>query len=327
MARRKARGPYVVVIVLAVAGAYVLNRGLDLNRLQRDVDSVLSHAPDVVQRAPRSTVGGSVPDRIRIATWNVRMLSSNSRDDRELAKIADMIAQFDIVAIQEVRDTRVLDRLQRRLPGWSYVASRPVGTAAHKERYAYFWQADRVDLLGDAATVEDPSDILIREPFAATFSSGDFDFTLCTIHVLYGTSVPARRREIRVMDELVAAVQAANGAEDDVILLGDFNFPPDDPGWQLDGYRALVHEPNRTTIGSRSLYDNIWLDPRRTVEFDDAVGIVAFDESDYAGNLDVASREMSDHRPVWATFETTRDDDNDEYGDLRRAILRTPGLP
>ena len=120
------------------------------------------------------------------------------------------------------------------------------------------------------------------------------------------------------MDEVIDAVQAANGQEQDVILLGDFNFPPTDYGWQLPDWRALFQPPLKTTIGDKSLYDNIWFDFAHTTEYADSSGIVRFDEDLYAGDVSLASLEVSDHRPIWAVFWTNSDDDPDEYSDNGR---------
>ena len=43
---------------------------------------------------------------LKLATWNIRILSNNSRDDTELALIAPIIARYDLVAIQEVRSVQ-----------------------------------------------------------------------------------------------------------------------------------------------------------------------------------------------------------------------------
>jgi len=44
------------------------------------------------------------PSSIKLATWNVRILSNHSRDDTELAEIADVLMRYDLIAIQEARD-------------------------------------------------------------------------------------------------------------------------------------------------------------------------------------------------------------------------------
>lgn len=263
---------------------------------------------------------------VRIASWNIRTLSKR-KGDAHLRVIADMISRFDLVAVQEPKDTEVLDRISALLPGWTYSASEAVGRGTSKEHYAFFWDQSRVSQIGAPSIVRDPDDLLMREPYAATFRSGRFDFTLCTIHLLFGSSPSERREELVLMDEVVASVQEANGAEQDVLLMGDFNFPPDDRGWQLTRWTAVIGPPLRTTVGDVSLYDNIWFDPRTTKEYTGKYGVVKFDVDDYGGDTDRARREISDHRPIWAVFSTLADDDPDEYGDLSRArVTRTARL-
>ena len=41
------------------------------------------------------------PGQIRLASFNIRIYSTGSRDDTELGLIADRLQQFDLVAIQE----------------------------------------------------------------------------------------------------------------------------------------------------------------------------------------------------------------------------------
>ena len=105
--------------------------------------------------------------------------------------------------------------------------------------------------------------------------------------------------------------------------MGDFNFPPDDYGWQVDelGWVALIQPPLKTTIASVSLYDNIWIDPKNTTEYTGSYGIYEFDNIMYPGNRKTASREVSDHRPIWFEVTIDKDDDPDEYGDLSHIVI------
>ena len=40
-------------------------------------------------------------EELRLASWNVRIFSTGSRDDAELALIADRLEPYDLVAIQD----------------------------------------------------------------------------------------------------------------------------------------------------------------------------------------------------------------------------------
>ena len=266
-------------------------------------------------------------DTLTIASWNIRVFSNNSRDASELTKIASIIKKYDIVAIQEVKDAAVLNRLKKKCPGYDYIASKRVGTRTHKEIYAFFYKKSLIDPLGKPAILADPQNLFIREPFIGTFKAGNFDFTLCTIHLLYGKNQAERRKELILMDEVLAIAQKANGREDDLILLGDFNFGPDDHGWQVGklGYINLINA--KTTVGSRSPYDNIWINKKYTREYAGKNGMFKFDTVMFKGDLKTARREVSDHRPVYAEFYTDKEDDDiNEYGDLTTAAIVVAGV-
>lgn len=243
-----------------------------------------------------------------LATWNVRFLSNGSRDDAELTLIAQIISRYEFVALQEARDTAVLDRLLAMLPDYTYLASPPVGRGV-SERYAFFYRPARVSVVAPAALCPDPDDRFIREPFVGHFRVDQFDFTVITIHVIFGDSVAERRTEVSALATVVAAVDEHNGPENDVLLVGDFNLPADDPAWTLARYEPLVAAHIPTTISDRSSYDNIWYSPAATTEILPEVSIYRFDEHLFANDDRAASLAVSDHRPVRARFVTTVDDD------------------
>ena len=59
-----------------------------------------------------STIRGSRPSELKLAAWNIRILSDRSRDDAELNKIAQNLINYDFIAISELRDEKVLKRLR-----------------------------------------------------------------------------------------------------------------------------------------------------------------------------------------------------------------------
>ena len=248
-------------------------------------------------------------EELLLASWNIRILSDGSRDDSELAQIASIIDRYDLVAVQEVRDTRVLDRLTGMLPGWEYTASELVGRGV-KELYAFLYRTDRVIPLSPARVIDDPGDVFIREPAVASFQAGAFDFTLVSNHILFGDSKSDRREEIVLLDDLMALIDALNGDEGDLILLGDFNMPASDNGWEMAGYTPLVSPGLKTTITDTSSYDNMWLPDGQTYhsEFIAFEGAYRFDEILFRDD-DAAKLAVSDHRPISARFSTDYDDD------------------
>ena len=243
-----------------------------------------------------------------IATWNIRILSDGSRDDTELQSIASIFSNFDFVAVQEIRDTTVLNRLLTHLDGWDYVVSADVGNIV-KEKYAYFYKEAMFTVLGSPYVLGDPNNIFIREPYIAHFRSGEFDFTVITIHTIYGDTIGDRRREDALLDDVITLVDAANGDENDVLLMGDFNLPSDDYAWQITTHNAIVDPSIKTTITDTSSYDNIWINPTHTSEYADSFSLYKFDELLFGNDDDAALLAVSDHRPVIAQFSFLLDDD------------------
>ncbi|MBT7185721.1 hypothetical protein HN911_00100 [Candidatus Bathyarchaeota archaeon] len=180
------------------------------------------------------------------------------------------------------------------------------------ERYAFFYRSEKVQALS-AQSYSDPDDLFIREPFYASFQASSFDFTLITIHSIYGDSKAERRAEALLLDDVYQFVQEADPNEQDVILLGDFNLPPEDEGFdELEVLLTPLFTGDRyTTIreSAESLYDNIWFESVYLQEYSGENGIDDFDVTVFENDDDAASLAVSDHRPIWAKFLTDGDTD------------------
>ena len=272
-------------------------------------DDASSLKTDILTDPGRST--------IRLAAWNIRIFSDNSRDDAELQLIANVLIDYDFIAVIELKDETVLRRTESVLElmgrDYDYLVSRPVGGKV-KERYAFLFDEKLVDVLEDGKVFPDPNDAFLREPYSASFRAGQFDFTTISAHVIWGDSVPPRQREVGELANVYRAVQAMNGAEQDVILLGDFNRNPDDllayqPLMSIPGMTHLFQLPEKSHIKDTSLYDNILFQASYVTEYTGNSGIDRFDETDFGNDDEAASLAVSDHRPVWAEFRIDTDDD------------------
>jgi endonuclease/exonuclease/phosphatase family metal-dependent hydrolase len=303
------------------AGTYHFHQGpLDGQSFANKDDATAALLGDVpedpIGEFPSAQLPPVPQGQIRLASWNIRIYSTGSRDDSELALIADRLQQFDLIAIQEVRDEevvrRTLDILKSRGQAYEAMVSPPIGRGV-KERYAFMWRPEKVFALDAGMVFADPDDVFIREPFYASFVAGSFDFTLISIHVIFGDGIGERRAENVLLDDVYRTVQDADPNEQDVILLGDFNLQPEDSG--MSEVEALLDPVYtgavRTTISDASLYDNFWWDPKFVSEWSGDSGVEHFDEAVFGNDDDAASLALSDHRPIWVTFLTDRDDDGD----------------
>ncbi|HEY6728574.1 MAG TPA: endonuclease/exonuclease/phosphatase family protein [Polyangiaceae bacterium] len=196
----------------------------------------------------RGLEAGGVPRRnlsetLLLATWNIREFDSATYGERvpeSFYYIAEIVDHFDLVAIQEVReDLRALKRLQALLGGWwKYIVTDvTIGKSGNGERLAFLYDSRKVSFSGLAGEVVLPSGRtgpvlqFARTPFVCGFKAGWSSFSLCTVHVYYGTSKkddPRRVTEIQQLAQTLADRGKADprriGEPENLILLGDFNI-------------------------------------------------------------------------------------------------------
>lgn len=253
----------------------------------------------------------SCSPNITIASFNIRKFSDNSRNNSELDKIALILKQFDLIAVQEiVGDPVILNRTVQKLNEYSFVVSDAVGSA-QKERYAFIFNK-KITPVGRPKLYYDKFDKFIREPFYASFKSNDFDFDIFTIHLIYGDNAADRTSEMKQIADLYEYYQQKNETENDLILTGDFNTEP----WHdnFDFIRAIPDvkiaiRDGASTMGKYgNLYDNIIFTNSYANEYTGVNGIYAFDEI-LGLSQEEAETAVSDHRPVYAVFCTGQDDD------------------
>ena len=268
-------------------------------------------------------VGISEQSDLRLAAWNIRIMSNKSRSDAELIEIARTLADYDFIAIVELRDEAVLKRIQRILlqmgKAYDYQFSPAVGRGV-KERYAFLYRSKLVNVVRQGELYRDAADgkdDFIRDPYWATFRAGEFDFSVIAVHVIWGNTVGPRKAEVKALAEVYEYVQDANGDEEDVLLVGDFNRNPTDtetyhPIMAIPSMTRLFNFPQRSHIRDTSLYDNIFFEENHVTEYLGKSGIDRFDETDFGNDDQAANLAVSDHRPVWAVFSVTQDDDDGE---------------
>ena len=263
---------------------------------------------------------------LKLAAWNIRIMSDNSRTDAELQAIARILVDYDFIAIVELRDEVVLKRTQNILlqMGWQYdyQFSPAVGRGV-KERYAFLYKSNAVSVVRAGELYPDDADgkdDFARDPYWATFRAGAFDFSVIAVHVIWGDTVGPRKAEVSALADVYRYVQDVNGVEEDVLLVGDFNRNPTDtesylPIMAIPSMTHLFKFPQKSHIRDSSLYDNIFFQKNHVKEYLNRSGIDRFDETDFGNDDTAANLAVSDHRPVWAVFSTEiDDDDNDEGG-------------
>lgn len=213
-----------------------------------------------------------VPDRnvsetLLLGSFNIRDFDSNKfGHGKRLAEsyyyLAEMIAAFDLVALQEINENLAgLKKLMKHLGGnWDYIAT---DTSGNKERMVFVYDRNKVwfrNIAGEivlphkklkreefeafAKSVEgldnkefarlaserdalNPNRQFDRTPFIVSFQSGWFKFKICTVHIYYGATsgikLERRQREIREVAKFLKK-RADKDSKEHYILLGDFNI-------------------------------------------------------------------------------------------------------
>lgn len=257
---------------------------------------------------------------VRVAAFNVQVFGRSKRSKEEvmdyLAKIA---REFDVMLVQELRDATqqtapaYLEEINSLSgPDYAFVRSERLGRSSSKEAYAYFYNTSTVQHVNDYVWA-DEDDVFEREPYIASFRSGNFDFTLVGVHIKPSEA----EAEIGWLDEVVDEVLARNPDENDVIVLGDLNadgsYLDEDSASPMDGeyFWTITNDMDTTVAPSDNTYDRIvMLDDTLDHEYvPDSSGVFYFDKL-YGISDPELVEDISDHYPIYAIFKTDIADDD-----------------
>jgi len=241
-----------------------------------------------------------------IATWDLSPLDFEKMSDSTRAqRIADVISQFDLIAVQGlVRTTLPLDELIRRInaKGKNFYYAIPKNLGNMPESVAFLFNMDVVK--HDPAKIyEIESSLLTCRPLFATFCTvappPEQAFTFNLINV----KIPENRKdaESQILGSVFRQIRDGDKDEDDVIILGNFGQPI----LQIESLRSVpyfsvIHENLPTTIDGVHSTDNIAFDKMRTIEYVGGVECVDLIKR-FNLNLDDAKK-TSEHLPLAAKF-------------------------
>jgi endonuclease/exonuclease/phosphatase family metal-dependent hydrolase len=255
-------------------------------------------------------------DSLRIGAFNVQVFGVTKASKPEVMDVlAKIIRTYDVVAIQEIRDSS-----QTSLPAlvelvnsdgsqYNYVVGERLGRTTSKEQYAYVYNTLTVSI-SDAYTYPEPigTDPFHREPYIASIEAlhGNYDATLMVIH----TDPDEATEEINGLDDVLSYAQSQNPNEKDFIIMGDLNadgsYFDEDGTSDLDEYYWVIDDSQDTTTKSTDYtYDRIIL-----TDNSDLAGEVGVFRYDLIYGLDgELTTDVSDHYPVYAEFVINEDRD------------------
>jgi endonuclease/exonuclease/phosphatase family metal-dependent hydrolase len=282
-------------------------------------------------------------ETLNVAVWNIREFGNKKRSDAAIHYIAEILGQFDLVALVELRSN--LTDLGRVLPilgeYWDVVYSDWLADGGgNNERIAYLFDKRAVVFNGLAAEVDAPrkaqaEEYLARQsfwraPYMCSFRAGNFDFITVATHARWGNSLTGRQAELQLLADWIDTRFKDRFVEDhDLIVMGDFNVPKlDDPlftaltsrGLQipapLRNLRAADRLIGGTNLEETARYDQILHLPTVPANFMKAGGTLDFFIDD--AHIDELfpgkkfsrlqfSYQLSDHLPLWIQINTDID--------------------
>lgn len=275
-----------------------------------------------------------IDETLNIATWNIREFGKKPRTKAALFYIAEIMSQFDLIGLVELRDNlsdlkKVLDILG---PEWRAVYSDAMlDGGGNRERIAYVFDRRAVTFNGLAAEAQPPrtkqgSEYLAkiswwRSPYMASFSSGNFDFVCLTTHIRWGDNEASRLVELDSLAQWVAdKAEEPNTEDKDILVMGDFNIPSiKSPLFKAITGKGLM-VPDKllkadpgSNLEKNKRYDQILHRPIYPESFCNAGGVVDFYDGDYktlfpkVKTKEAFTFQISDHLPLWMQINTDTD--------------------
>ena len=246
----------------------------------------------------------SLNSQVKVCSWNLENFGK-SKSDSSITYIANILKDYDVVAIQEVvagyggaqAVAKLADELNTKGAKWNYIISDPTSSSAYKtERYAYLYKTAQVKLIGKPWLEQKYGLLIDREPYYATFKYQSKQFTLANFHAITKSRKP--ETEIKYFKLLPEQYPSLN-----LIFLGDFNCPQShivfNPLKKM-GYTSIFQN-QKTSLKKEcknnnclaSEYDNIFYNAKK-VKIKDQQVIHFYKDFN---NLNQA-RVISDHIPI-----------------------------
>ncbi|WP_051285466.1 endonuclease/exonuclease/phosphatase family protein [Aequorivita capsosiphonis] len=255
---------------------------------------------------------------LSLASWNIRHLG-RTKTSEDIYEIANILRDFDIVAIQEVvaKDpagaqavAKIADELNRMGAKWDYQLSDPTKSPSVyiSERYAFLWKTSKVSLMHRAYLDKVLEDFCYREPFVAAFKKKG------SSEPFYVVNYHSRKYNDRPEEEIIHFIEYPQRLDSNRILIaGDFNLSETHEVWKpfyRRGFKSALQN-QRTTLKTKCKKGDYLSHPIDNVYFTPGIEMVQGGSLDFIGTCEnlARAREISDHLPVYLEFKIS--DDND----------------
>lgn len=246
---------------------------------------------------------------VRIAAWNLEPFNFSKVNDATAGeKIARLLQEFDVVAVQGVRSKNraVLEALvyliARQGGKYDYIAS---SSASLDSVAAFFFNTQTVVV--DRESVSDVFDArgrLSAPALVANFRPNAVAAESCFTFQIINLRLLGDESDGETLADLLATLRKRAGAfgisEDDLIIAGDFGVAIQKiKGVEKIPNAAALHRDETTDVdGGNGV--NLLFDSVATVEYVERFGVVNLAE--YFDISDAEVKKIAHGRPVWGDF-------------------------
>lgn len=260
-------------------------------------------------------------NEVSLLSFNIQVFGKTKSNKPEVMHvISDIVTQFHIIAIQEVRDKSgtTAPKLMELLPDYyDFIIGPREGRTNSKEQFLYLYDSTKVDVLGQVV-YEDVDDVYERNPMGLYLKVGELDFVLINLHIKPDDkdtkSINETYDEISVLPMVIESFSTFFN-EPDIAIVGDFNEDGSYFNEELlseifneSQYINVIHNDLNTTVAkSSNTYDRIILTDDMSTDWAGEYGVLYFDEVYDLGDLE--PKKISDHYPVWCTLNINFDND------------------
>ncbi len=281
-------------------------------------------------------------ETINVAVWNIREFGKKRRKPAALHYIAEILGQFDLIALVELRDNlKDFGRVCHFLgPSWDLVYSDWMSDdGGNRERTGFLFDRRAVSFNGLAAEVDAPrgkagpeylaKQSFWRAPYMCSFRSGNFDFIAIATHTRWGKNrrPRSRTRHAGGLDRRAAEGQVGRRPRPDrdgrlqhaqarrQAVQGADTARPSGAGL-ADEAQGRRRGRGRLNLNKNARYDQILHLPTAKKRFTNFGGTLDFHVSD-AGIKELFpgagmtrtqfTYQLSDHFPVWVQIKTDID--------------------
>jgi endonuclease/exonuclease/phosphatase family metal-dependent hydrolase len=244
----------------------------------------------------------TTPDQIRIGAWNIQVYGqSKASNPMVMATIRDVVDDYSIIAIQELRDNSCansqcdsIKAIMDFIPGnYNFVVSPRLGDSISKEQYLIIYD-DHLFELVRTEVIPDPENLFEREPYAVQFrvENGLEMFALVICHIQPDNAVQEIHHLETVVKDLIVRY-----ADPDVIVMGDMNADGNYfRGELFVEYISLIGEWEDTTVSATDCaYDRIFVTNEMSRFVEGRTG--------YIDRRGIINEKVSDHYPVYFVWK------------------------